>query len=180
MAIRLFKIFFGILLISLLQSCPGGVGEEVCNDMEASAYIDDLITITPLKQVYSQGEEITYRLVIPSENNYFGSSVNLYQKTGVKDAWYIASSTFLFDGNPFSYAKGSARQGSANWHNATYNPANGNYELEIKVKLNKVGNYSLYCRDFIDFLGTPKCNRNTITTTIQGKNTDNFIEFKVQ
>lgn len=72
----------------MLQSCPS-IGEEVCDDVAASAYIDDLITITPLKQIYNQGEEATYKITIPSENNYFGNTINLYQKTGVINAWYV-------------------------------------------------------------------------------------------
>lgn len=179
MVIKSFRFIFAIIFLSLLQSCPG-VGEEVCNDIEASATVDDLITIYPLKAIYLQGEEVTYRLTIPSENNYFGNTLNLYQKTGVTNSWYIASSNFLFEGNSFAYLKGSKREGADNWHNVAYNSTTGNYELEIKVKLNKVGNYSIYCRDFIDFLGSSKCNKYTIATTIQGKNLDNFIQFKVQ
>ncbi len=179
MGTKYFKIFFAVLIISVLQSCPS-IGEEVCDGKEASATIPDLITITPLKQIYNQGEEITYQLIIPSQNNYFGNPVNLYQKTGTTDGWYIASATQLFDGNNITYVKGSKRNGAENWHNVTYNPANGNYELEIKVKLNKAGNYSLFADDRIDFLGSDQCNRNFIYTNIQGKNADNKIVFKVQ
>ena len=171
-------MFFAALVLSMLQSCP--IGEEVCDDMGSSAYIGDLITITPLKSTYAQGEEVIYKLNVPSENNYFGNSLNLYQKTGVTNAWYIASSTFLFEGNTVAYLKGSKRDGADNWHNVTYNPSNGLYELQIKVKLNKTGNYSLYADDRVDFLGEDNCNKNFIYTNIQGKNANNSIEFTVQ
>lgn len=166
-------------MISVLQSCPD-IGEEVCDNTEASANIPDLITITPLKQVYSLGEEITYQIIIPSENTYFGDPINVYQKTGASNGRYIASSTQLFNGNTVTYLKGSKSNGAENWHNVTYNSANGNYELEIRVKLNKTGNYSLFAEDRIDFLGSDQCNKNFIYTSIQGKNTDRKIEFTVQ
>ncbi|RYF13685.1 MAG: hypothetical protein EOO42_18515, partial [Flavobacteriales bacterium] len=142
MDIRIFKLFFAVLVLSMLQSCPS-IGEEVCDDIEVSAYVDDLITITPLKTVYNLGEEITYKLTIAAENNYFGNNINLYQKTGDANAWYTASSLYLFEGNQVTYIKGSARQGANNWHNVSYNSTNGNYELEIKVKLDKLGDYSI-------------------------------------
>lgn len=173
------KIFFVVLLLSILQSCPE-VGEEICDDKERSATIHDLITITPIKPIYNQGEEITYQLTIPSQNNYFGNPVNLYEKTGTANGWYIASATQLFEGNNITYMKGSKKNGAENWYNVTYNSANGNYELEIKVKLDKAGSYSLFADDRIDFIGSEKCNRNFIYTNIKGKNADNKIEFKVQ
>jgi hypothetical protein len=178
MAIKYFKIFFALLIVSVLQSCPS-IGEEVCDSTEASANIPDLITIIPLKQTYSQGEEITYKLVIPSENNYFGNPVNLYQKTGVIQAWLIGNSA-LFNQNGVTYIKGSKRDGADNWFNVAYNASNGSYELEIKVKLNTVGNYSFITAERIDFLGSDKCNKNFIYTNIQGKNANQMIEFTVQ
>jgi hypothetical protein len=59
MGIKFFKIIFALILTSMLQSCP------------------------------SIGEEVTYKITIPSENNYFGNTINLYQKTGVINAWYV-------------------------------------------------------------------------------------------
>lgn len=175
---KYFKILFAVLIMSILQSCPD-IGEEVCDGTEGSATIPDLITITPLKQVYNQGEEISYRLLIPSENNYFGNPINLHQKTGVTQAWLIGNSA-LFNQNSVTYIKGSKRDGADNWFNLVYNASNGLYELEIKVKLNTVGNYSFITAERIDFLGSDKCNRYFIYTNVKGKNTENKIEFKVQ
>lgn len=179
MSTKFLKISLVLLILSILQSCPS-IGEEVCDGIEASATIPDLITISPLKQIYNQGDEITYYLAIPSKNNYFGDPVDLYYKTKISNGWYIASTTQLFDSNNITYIKGSKKNGAENWYNITYNSANDYYELEIKVQLNKVGNYSLFADDRIDFLGSDKCNRNFIYTNIKGKNADNKIEFKVQ
>ncbi|QFG52907.1 hypothetical protein [Chryseobacterium sp.] len=176
MATKFLKVFFAALILSMLQSCPGI--EEECNDF--SVPVPDLITITPLKPTYNQGEEIIYKLTIPAQNDYFGSSINLYEKTGDTNSWYTASSTYLFDGNTVVYLKGSKRNGAENWHNVAYNSSNGNYELEIKVKLNKIGNYSMFAEDMIDFQGSPKCNRYGIKTNILGMNSDRRIEFTVQ
>lgn len=175
MATKFLKIFFATLVLSMLQSCPGI--EEECNDF--SVPVPDLITITPLKPTYNQGEEIIYKLTIPAQNDYFGSSINLYEKTGVTHAWLLANSA-LFNDNNLTYIKGSKREGADNWFNVIYNPTNGLYELEIKVKLNKTGNYSIITAEYIDFLGNPKCNRNSIKTNIFGMNADQRIEFTVQ
>ena len=175
MATKFLKVFFVVLFISLLQSCPGL--QEECND--SSVPVPDLITITPLKPTYNQGEEIIYKLTIPAENDYFGSSINLYEKTGVTHAWLLANSA-LFNGNNLTYIKGSKRDGADNWFNVIYNPANGLYELEIKIKLNKIGDYSIITAERVDFLGSPMCNRFFISTNILGKNADQRIEFTVQ
>lgn len=179
MVTKLFKIFLFCSLLCFLQSCPK-LGEEVCDDASKSAHVPDLVSVTPLKPVYNAGDEVIFKLNIPSENNYFSNApVNLYQKTGVSNGWYIASSTNLFDQNQVTYNKGSKKEGAVNWHNLKYNPANMMYELEIKVKLNRTGDYSIYIDDRVDFLGTPECNRYFIYTMYSG-NTNKRIEFKVQ
>jgi hypothetical protein len=85
----------------------------------------------------------------------------------------------LFNENILTYVKGSNRDLTKGWFNVHYNPQNQLYELEIKIKLNRVGNYQFFTSDRIDFLGTPMCNRYFIETKIMG-NVDNVINFTVE
>lgn len=179
MGTKFLKIFFAFLLLSSLQSCPNiGEGLENCNNVGCAH--PDLIKITPLKTTYSQGEVITYSITIPAENDYCGTTDNLYLKTGVTNAWLVASSYLPFSGNQVTYIKGSKRSGAENWFNVAYNPNTGNYEFEAKIKLNQTGNYSFISAEYVDFIGTPKCNKNSINTNIEGMNANGKIEFLVQ
>lgn len=102
----------------------------------------ELIKINPVQQVYNQGDFITLKLDLPSTNNYFdGSSVNLLQSTNDYDAQLALLFSQLFVDNELTVLKGNQGEFS-NWFYAIYNPNNGNYELEVKIKLNRTGNYS--------------------------------------
>ncbi len=83
--IKVIAISFASLL---LNGCnPSIIGEEDCDDIGRTAVVENLITITPLKPIYQQGEEIIYSLVIPSQNNYFGNPVDIFQQTNVINGW---------------------------------------------------------------------------------------------
>jgi len=180
MATNFIKVIAISCLSYLLNSCnPSIFGEEDCNDIGRTAVVENLITITPLKTTYQQGEEIIYSLIIPSQNNYFGNPVDIYQQTNLAEGWYLGSSLALFNENILTYIKGSNKDVSKGWFNVRYNPQNQLYELEIKVKLNRVGNYQIITSDNIDFLGTPRCNRYSIRTKIMG-NVNNLINFTVE
>jgi hypothetical protein len=77
----------------LLNSCnPSRIGEEDCDYIDRTAVVENLITITFLNPTYQQGEEVIYGLIIPSQNNYFGNSVDIYQQTNLATGWYLESS----------------------------------------------------------------------------------------
>ena len=174
--IKLIAISFASLL---LNGCnPSIIGEEDCDDIGRIAVVENLITITPLKTTYQQGEEVIFKLDVPSQNSYFGNPVDIYQQTNLATGWLITNS-LLFDNNILVFTKGSRKEGASNWFNLNYNLQNQMYELEIKVKLNRVGNYQIITADAIDFLGTPRCNRYSIRTKIMG-HVDNVINFTVE
>lgn len=175
MATKLLKITGLFLLLATLTGCPG---EEDCFDMGSTAKVDNLITISPLQTTYNQGDTITFKTTIPAQNNYFGEPLNLFEKTNDFEPKLTTSSDLFFN-NQLNFIKG--RQGNEiNWFNILYNPNDGKYELEIKITLNKVGNYSFITNDSFEFQGSTKCNRYRLDTNIEGSNSEGKIEFTVQ
>ena len=166
----------GILFLAIsLTGCPG---EEDCNDIESTTKVDNLISITPLKEIYNKGENIIYKIEIPSENMYFNKVVNLYENTKDNNGFLLTSYSNLFLENNLNFVSGS--QGSEiNWFNVAYDPLTKNYNLEIEITLNKVGEYALYTNEYILFQGASECNFYRINTNIS--QTDNGkIEFTVE
>lgn len=167
MGIKFLKYFVAITITFLLYGgcIPGG--EDGC-DGYGGPYVfeENLITITPFKSTYQQGEEVVFKIDIPSQNNYFGNPVDIYQQTNLTRGSLVTNS-LLFDSNTVVFVKGSKKEGALNFFYLHYNPQNQLYELEIKVKLNRVGNYQFYTSDLVDFI-VGKCDGYTIQTSIQG------------
>lgn len=61
----------------LLNACT-----ENCDDMGATAWVEDLITLLPEKESYQQGEDVTLTFHVPSKNNYLGREADFYGDTG--------------------------------------------------------------------------------------------------
>lgn len=162
MGTKILKFTGLFLLLATLTGCPG---EEDCYDYGAIARVDDLITLSPLQTVYNQGDVVTFKAIIPSTNAYFGEELNLFEKTDDFDARLQASYSNLFLGNNLFFISGSQGE-HPNWFNVDYNPNNDNYELEIKITLNKTGNYAINTNDYILFQGDSKCNRYRLDTNI--------------
>lgn len=176
--------FLGILLI--LCACPSSRNED-CNDEGSQAWVDNLIKISPLKSTYQQGEEITIECSIPSENNFFGGVTrDIFNETNDANGRLTLASYLnkdLYTNNQISYLTGSLAENTMGWFNMTYNVSTKNYELHLKIKLNRVGSYKIGSSinsQYIDFQGTSYCNRMRINTGIQGGDTTGNIEFIVQ
>ena len=79
-----YRVIF-ILLISITSSCNLSMGEPDTGTITTTKL--ELIKISPVQQVYNQGDFITLKLDLPAINNYFdGSSINLLQLTNDYDA----------------------------------------------------------------------------------------------
>lgn len=176
--------FLGILL--LLCACPSTENQD-CDDAGSQALVDNLITITPLKSIYQQGEEITVKCTIPSENNYFGGvTTNIFDETQDNEGiitFSMYSQNDLFTNNSIDYIKGASQNGNIGFFVIPYFESSKNYEFEIKISLNRVGNYKIPAitnTKKIDFQGSPYCNRFQIATGIQGYSNNGDIEFTVQ
>jgi hypothetical protein len=176
MDIRFFKTIFAVLLLLLLQSCPE-IKEE-CGDIGNITRINNLVKITPLKTSYSAGEIITYTANIPAVINFDGNMINMYDKTLDSNARLYANPIF-FVGNQTTYIKGS-KEDENGWTNVTYNSSNQMYELEVKIKLNKLGTYSIISGEYFEVIGKDICNRYRIDSKIEGTDANGKIEFTVQ
>lgn len=161
--------------MTTLVGCPG---EADCNDIASIATKENLLKIFPLQTTYNQGDIITLKADIPSINNYYGSQLDLFGLTNDNSALLITNS-LLFQNNQLTFIKGN--QGSyINWFEIPYNSITGNYEIEVKIKLNRVGFYSIISADYFEFQGSDKCNRYRLDTNIEGINNLGKIEFTVQ
>lgn len=173
------KKVLAVLILSpilMATSCE----DDECNYVESP--IDEtsnLILLTPLQTTYSKGDELTLKISIPSTNTYFGEEVNLFDITKNTSACLILRSDSLFQDNNLTFVKGS--QGlHPNWFNLPFNSQTEMYELEFKVILNRIGQYSHYNGGEIDFKKQSPCPIYRINTDIlwteEGKNA---IEFEV-
>ena len=177
MATKMIKFLGLFLLLTTLTGCPGG--DEDCFDYGSTTRVDDLASINPFQSTYNVGDIITYKINIPATNNYFGQELNLFEKTNDYNARaYI--NPILFTDNEVTYVKGSLEAHNGGWSNVSYNNENGNYELEISLKLLRSGQYSFISGEYLEFQGSSKCNRYIIDTNITGWNSEGKIEFSVQ
>lgn len=175
MVIRAVKYIFYIAMAATLMGCPGN---EDCNDIEAAARHDGLITLLPLQDHYTPGDVVTYKITIPSNNNFFYTTgLDLYDATEDSHAQLI-SSTALFEGNQLTFISGEQGQES-NWFNLIYNSTTDAYELEIRVKLNRTGNYIVPSGEYIWFQGRETCNRYRLDTSIAGADESYNVAFTV-
>jgi hypothetical protein len=53
------------------------------------------------------------------------------------------------------------------------------YELEVKIKLNKTGTYSMISGEYFLVSGKEECNRYVIDSRIEGTDANGKIEFTV-
>jgi hypothetical protein len=177
MGTKLLKFTSLFLLLTTLTGCPGG--NEDCFDYGSSTRVDNLVKITPLQSTYNIGDIITYKIIIPSTNTFFGEQINLFEKTNDFNA-RIYINPIIFNDNEVSYIKGSIEAYGGGWSNVSYNSENGTYELEINIKLLKSGLYSFYSGEYLEFQGSTECNRYRLDTNIEGWNSEGKIEFNVQ
>lgn len=118
-------------------------GDWDCNYYTLATEEENLLSLTPIQSNYNQGDVVTLKGIIPSVNNYFvGQEVNLFGQTNDYSALLILQFNELFIGNELTFISGSQGE-HKNWFEVPYNPNTGNYEFEVKVKLNKAGHYFL-------------------------------------
>ncbi|WP_396192023.1 hypothetical protein [Flavobacterium sp.] len=179
MATKFIKFTGLFLLLTTLTGCPGS--NEDCFDYGSTARVDDLVSITPFQSTYNIGDTITYKVIIPSSNTFFGAPINLFEITNDNNA-RIHINPIIFNDNQVTYLKGSVEAYEGGWSNVSYNNENGNYELEINIKLLKGGLYSFLSGEYLIFQGSSECNRYRLDTNIEGWDIDNDgrIEFIVQ
>ncbi len=176
--------FLGIILLAFcLTGCPGG--EDDCYTKDREATENGLVLLSPINAQYTAGETITLNLTVPAANNFFESMpVNLFEETGNNQAeakLVMLSDKTLFAENHIEYIKGTFKAGELNTFLMNYNTANQQYELEMKIRLDRTGNYEIpngNAIDIITFKGSASCNRYFLYTNFSG-GTDDKISFTV-
>lgn len=172
MATKKTTLFIAVGLFLFLSCDPP---EQFCNDIGRSAYINDLYTLKPLQKIYQQGDEITYRMQIPSVNQYFGGVVNIYDETKDKKP-YLYGDDDLFVGNKLTFQKGE--QGA--YPNQFYMEFNdGIYQLIFTIKLKRPGNYVFGTEQIIHFEGEGDCNFYNIDTYLFAEENNYELIFEV-
>jgi hypothetical protein len=151
-----------LVAILLLYGCPGN---DDCDDIRSIARVDNLIKLTPVQTQYRQGDVITLYVQIPAINDYFGSTTNLLEQTGNSNAKLSLSTAELQNGNELMFISGYQER-EINWFGLRFNNNTGRYELEIQIKLNRIGMYDIPTLDTIFFKGE-NCNRFLIDTNIE-------------
>ncbi len=178
------KKIFLLPIIFLLYACPNEIESlDQCNLQNRIANVNGLSTITPLQSTYSIGDEVLFSLSVPSENNYFGNVLDIRQNIVNQTARLESGIDNLFNGNDVTVLKGVYYIINDNLYDRelVYNFENNSYELIVKVKFTKPGNYSLnVSNEKIFFIGNPICNAYIINTTVAGYNEDFIINFSVQ
>ncbi len=136
------------------------------------AEVSDLIMIEPLQETYQKGDELILRCSVPAVNNYFGEEINLHEETQANSALLTLAQMIEYirifeSGNELHFIKGM--QGEyPNWMKLAYNPGNANYELEIVIKLNTIGEYGIRNYSKIELQDNSNCNRYRLDSSIVG------------
>ena len=152
-----------LLLTSVLMATQ--CDSDECFDQNC-VYEENLISLIPLLNTYDKGDQLTLKINIPSTNSYFGNEVDLFESTADNSASLVLYSDTIFTDNTLTFIKGS--QGEyPNWFNLPYNSQTEMYELEVKIVLNKIGDYMHFNGGDIDFIESAgRCSDYLISTNI--------------
>lgn len=173
------NVFFSIFLLPLMMQCEDGRGGP-CDTYTRYATQDNLCELLPVKINYDQGETVTFRFEIKSKFLLNGKQIDIFEETKLGSGLFLINLTELFKDNTVTFVKGEKLDD--NRFKAAYNSATDSYELEMKIKLNRVGVYSFEStgtfkdRDYNDV----DCAYITVATNIKDNNLDDGrTEFSV-
>ncbi len=169
--ISLFSLLFTLLACPSLDPCVASGGQEITEP--------NLITISPLQDNYSVGDEIIISMILTSEQSFPNETIDIYQKTQIEDEQLQNSELHkIIEYNPFTVLEGNYE----NYNPILYHYSQENeYRFKIKVTLNELGNYSLFSDTEIYFKDpNDDCNSYGINTNIEGMNDNKKIEFIVE
>lgn len=175
---KLFKIILTVSFFLILTACEPPY--EPCDGIQDTVKSQNLIKINSLQTVYNQGDIITIIVNIPSNNTLFGYPIHILNLTQdyAGEVKFRNFETLLLN-NQITAIKGSQEQ-NLNYFRMLYNQDSSSYELELKIKLNRVGFYSFETLNLEEILFVGNCNNFLIRTNFEGANSLGKIEFTVQ
>jgi len=173
MVIRILTI---VLLSFLVNSCWFfGIS---CKDDESAVRkevnVPDLFSISPLKESYAKEEIITFSSYLYSSELYYEE---YFWGIDLKPHSLLSVANLILE-NEFDIVKGFINEFGQVY--SEYNAEEDSYELEIKIKLLRTGQYSIYGHEPIRFKGKRKCDFYHINTNIAGIDEDGQIKFYVE
>jgi len=143
----------------------------------------DLVTVSPIQNIFEKGDTITYKISVPSTNTYFGEEIDLFEKTNDHNPILNVSTGYvMFEDNESIYIKGSLNSLHYSEFNMEYDSTNNIYELEVQVVLLRTGLYPIPTHHSITF-SRGDCEDNYIIfTNTKGWEADNpgKVEFYVK
>lgn len=101
-----------------------------------------LIVLDPLKERYTIGETLRYRVQLPSENSFFGEKINLLSESGDSTALFTPYSTDFLNSNDYKLIKGF-KEVESEGYAIQYSKETDMYELELQIRLSSAGVYSI-------------------------------------
>lgn len=151
-----------IATVLFLYGCPG---ENDCDDLGRISRVDNLIKWTPVQSQYNRGDVITVSLEVPGMNEYFGNTINIFDRTNDNTGLLVLTTGDFQTGNQLNFIKGFQDEGVRNWYYLPYNAEARNYELQFELTLNRTGVYNLNNDHNIIF--GENCNRYFIDTNVE-------------
>lgn len=172
---RILLLLFIATRLLFMTQCDEGecTGRSILDEND----IPSIAALTPLESEFVQGSVITFTVTLPSVNNYFGEAVNLLEETSDSTALLVLYADY-FNGNTLNYTKGSAAEEQfPERFFMPYNTETQNYEFELQVTLDQLGEYVIPAEAFIE-VGLDDCPDFFVNTRFQGVD-GNEIRFSV-
>ena len=170
--VSVFLILLTLTAFPSLDPCVASGGSTITKP--------DLITIYPLQDNYSIGDEIIISISLASEQSFPNETIDIYQKTHIENEKLQNIELHkIIEHNTFTILEG-------NYENYIpilyYYSSENEYRLKIKVVLNELNNYSFYADAEIYFKDpNDDCISYGINTNIEGINDETRnIEFIVE
>jgi len=172
------KVWKLLLILPFFMGCP--IGEDRCfEDFTRVVKIDDLVSLTPIKDTFNRGEIITFALAIPDSVYFHNDFISLIKKTEDQVPRLVSGDINLFKENNLSFDYGN--QGDKeNWFHLEYLPELKKFSLVINITLIRSGIYKIPVWIFeTTFTGHEQCERYRVDSNIKGFEPGEFYEFVV-
>jgi len=93
-------------MLAIFPWCSGDDDDNYCNGngVLKKVKIDNLITFYPIQSIYEKGDTIAYKVIVSSNNTYFGEEMDLFEQTNAYRSLSIYFNNSLLLGNEIVYS----------------------------------------------------------------------------